>query len=411
MITPGKLLDASLAAFAIEPDEGVQLIAAAQLLARAAQLAGAPLEVSEAKDQPYSVMQGYGPYRPPLLPYPLQPSGHVLIWGAPVELDLPALAAIFAQRYPPSHPVRLAAIDECGVAIPIAETVISAPNTQHPTPNTQHQALVLHLPPLPIAANLRGLDGLAWVVARLYGPAGCPWDRQQTHTSLRGALLEEAHEVLEALEAGDMGALSEELGDLLLAVVAQSEMARQAGSFGLGDVLEGIAAKLIGRHPHVFGALQVSGTGEVLHNWEQIKAQELAAKGRARASALDGIPPTLPALATAHALAKKAGRAGFSWSSIEGAWAKFAEELAELRAAAAGDDSAHVAEELGDLLFTLAVLARWLRLDPEIALRDANAKFRRRFSAIEQAAQAQGRLLKDLSLDELLELWAAAKQV
>jgi tetrapyrrole methylase family protein/MazG family protein len=394
-----------MAAFAIDPAEDVQLIAAPQLLARAAQLAGAPTAVSEEKDQPYSVMQGFGAYRPPLLPYPLQPSSHVLVWGTPAEIDLPALAAIFAQRYPPGHAVRIVALSAGAVAAPIVETTISALALQDPTPNTQHP--VLYLPPLLPAANLRGLDGLAWVVARLYGPAGCPWDRQQTHSSLRGALLEETHEVLEAIDAGDLAGLSEELGDLLLAVVAQSEMARQGGGFALEDVLAGVAAKLIGRHPHVFGDLEVSGTGEVLHNWEQIKAQELAAKGRSRASALDGIPPTLPALATAHALAKKAVRAGFSWGAIDGAWDKFGEELAELRAAAVGDDPAHTAEELGDLLFTLAVLARWLKIDPEIALRDANAKFRRRFSAIEQAAG--GRPLSELGLDALLELWAAAK--
>ncbi|NTU83818.1 MAG: nucleoside triphosphate pyrophosphohydrolase [Chloroflexales bacterium] len=246
-------------------------------------------------------------------------------------------------------------------------------------------------------------------MARLLGPGGCPWDVRQTHQSLRGALLEEAYEALEALDAGDMPALSEELGDILITIFAHSEMARQAGHFDLGDVFAQVVGKLIGRHPHVFGDVTVDGEGQVLRNWEQIKAAELAAKGRSRASALDGVPPGMPALVTAQKLGKKAARAGFNWAELPQVWAKLREELDELDEAAAAGDPAHAAEELGDALFVLTRLADWLHLDAEMALRDANQKFRRRFTHVESAAAAQGRALKELSLDELLALWGAAK--
>jgi tetrapyrrole methylase family protein/MazG family protein len=267
----------------------------------------------------------------------------------------------------------------------------------------------LYLPPLPIAADLRGPEGLHWVVARLLAPGGCPWDVRQTHQSLRGALLEEAYEVLEALDAGDMRGLSEELGDLLISVFSHGEMARQAGAFSVADVLGQVSAKLIRRHPHVFGDLAVEGEGQVLHNWEQIKAAELAEKGRSRPSALDGVPPALPALAAAQKLGKKAARAGFAWPAAAGAWDKLREELGELEEAAQSGDAAHTAEELGDLLFITARLASYLDVDAEAALREANAKFRRRFTAVEAAAAADGRALADMPLAEMLERWREAK--
>jgi tetrapyrrole methylase family protein / MazG family protein len=395
--------------FDLDPTVGVQVVPAQRLLEQAAFLAGAPREWPKEADRPYSELQNFGPYQPPLLPYPIQPSGHVLIWGAAEQFDLPQLRELLLQRYPPVHPIQLAVFTNNNIAYEHTTSLAALANVESSQFSVLSAQAALHLPPLPIAADLRSLDGLTWVVARLYGPAGCPWDRQQTHQSLRGALLEEAYEVLEALDNNDMPGLREELGDLLLSVVAQSEMARQSGQFDLGAVLEGVSSKLINRHPHVFGELAVSGTGEVLHNWEQIKAQELAAKGRSRASALDGIPAGLPALAAAEKLAKKASRAGFSWPDSAGAWAKLEEELAELRAAVPAANPAHIAEEFGDLLFTLVVLARWLHIDPEIALREANAKFRRRFVAVEQAAAAQGVRLNELSLEHMLALWQAAK--
>jgi len=279
-------------------------------------------------------------------------------------------------------------------------------------------ATALYLPPLTVSADRRGLDGLFWVVARLLGPDGCPWDRRQTHQSLRAGLLEEAHEVLEALDSGDMSALTEELGDLLLQVLVHSEMARQAGHFDLGDVLEQISSKLIRRHPHVFGDPAVEGEGmeTVLHTWEQIKAQELAAKGRRRNSLLDGIPVDLPALATAQKIVTKAARVGFDWSALHEVWEKVREEVNELEQVLAApqtlspSEQAHLAEELGDLLFALVNLARRLELDAESVLREANTKFRRRFTYVEQAAQIQGREMSALTIAELEELWQQAKR-
>lgn len=260
------------------------------------------------------------------------------------------------------------------------------------------------------------IGSLHAVVVRLLGPGGCPWDVQQTHQDLRAGLLEEAYEVLEALDAQDMPALAEELGDLLVQVLIQSEMARQAGHFDLGNVLEQITAKLVRRHPHVFGTLAVAGMGEVLGNWEAIKAQELAAKGRERTSALDGVPAGLPALAAAQKIGAKAARVGFDWPTLRETWAKVTEEFDELAqaqqahaAAPSAASQAHVADECGDVLYVVVQLARWLGVDAESALRQANAKFRRRFRAVEQAAQARGQSIAALSLEEALALWAAAK--
>lgn len=263
----------------------------------------------------------------------------------------------------------------------------------------------------------RSFDSLHRVVIRLLGPGGCPWDVQQTHQSQRGNLLEEVYEVLESLDAGDMAALCEELGDLLMQVLVHSEMARQAGHFAIGDVLEHITSKLIRRHPHVFAELAVSDADDVLHNWEQIKSAELSEKGRERTSALDGIPAALPALAACQKMGHKAAKAGFDWPTLEKIWAKLREELDELEQAyqtdqhhASAASRAHLAEELGDTLYALVQVARWLELDAESALREANTKFRRRFVQVEQAARVGGRRLAELTLDEKIALWQHVKQ-
>ncbi|MFN3374760.1 MAG: nucleoside triphosphate pyrophosphohydrolase, partial [Chloroflexus sp.] len=233
-----------------------------------------------------------------------------------------------------------------------------------------------------------------------------PWDVRQTHQTLRSALLEEVYEALEALDTGDMALLREELGDVLLQVAVHSEMARQAGHFSLEDVVQHVADKLVFRHPHVFGTAAVADPGQVLRNWEALKAQELAAKGKTRSSALDGVPAALPALAAAQALARKAIRAGFTWATIEQVWAKVEEELAEVRAAS---NSAAQMAEIGDLLFAIATLAHWLHIDAETALREANLRYKRRFQMVEQMAVERGRALRDCTLDEMIAWWAAAK--
>jgi tetrapyrrole methylase family protein/MazG family protein len=314
------------------------------------------------------------------------------------------------ERYPAEHPVAL--VRAAGVAG--AERVRRVPLRELDHQRDFDHLTCAYLRPLALLADLRGPEGIIAVFTRLLGPGGCPWDREQTHQSLRSALLEEAHEVLEALDANDMDALAEELGDLLGHIVSHSEMARQAGLFDLGSVYEGIATKLIRRHPHVFSDLSVSGTGEVLRNWEAIKQAERAAKGQDQRGTLDGIPAGLPALATAQELTRKAAKQRFDWPELRDAWNKLHEEIAELREAAESDSATpdrarRLEDELGDALFAASNLARWLQVDAESALRAACAKFRRRFAHVEQRTQEQDRNLEQMSLDEMLALWNEAK--
>lgn len=269
-----------------------------------------------------------------------------------------------------------------------------------------------------IAKNQSSFARLEAIVMRLIGPGGCPWDQQQTHQSLRSGLLEETYEVLEALDTNDLPGLAEELGDLLLQVLFHSELARRAGTFDLGDVLAQISTKLINRHPHVFGEFKVNDPSEVLQNWQQIKNQELAAKGRQRASVLDGIPPGLPALATAQKIVGKAARLNCDWATCNEAWAKLHEELAEFLEAfqiaereATLEHQAHLSAEYGDLLFALAHLGSWLNLDAESSLRSTIAKYQRRFNFLEQSVQKRGLDLATLSRVEKECLWAEAKQI
>jgi tetrapyrrole methylase family protein/MazG family protein len=398
----GSLIDRACAALGIDPlTDGLQILPARALDPGAAPVPS-ELAPSGAAVQAWSEQQGIGAYRPTLTPYPLVPTRRALLVGLD-ESSPDGVRDGLLLRYPADHALTL--LDDEG-----GQRQIALSELAHSSLITRRSSLVF-VPALAVERDLRSPDGPAWVARRLLGPGGCPWDVRQTHQSLRAGLLEEAYEVLEALDAGDMDALVEELGDLLLQTLVHAEMARQAGRFELGDVHAALAGKLIGRHPHVFGDLAVSGEGQVLRNWEAIKQRELAAKGRARASALDGVPPALPSLAAAQKLVRKAARVGFDWPSVDGAWAKFHEELAEFEAEARGGGSPErVAEELGDLLYTIATLAYWLDADAETALRAANAKFRRRFTAIERAAEERGGRLADLGFEEILELWAEAKR-
>jgi MazG family protein len=254
--------------------------------------------------------------------------------------------------------------------------------------------------PVPSREEGRALLDLLKVMARLRGPGGCPWDREQTHQSLARHLLEEAHETLEAIDQGDPDRLREELGDVLLQVVFHAEMARQEGTFDIDDVAEGITAKLIRRHPHVFGDLQVDSASEVLVNWERIKAEE-----KGEHSVDQEIPATLPALARASKVQRRAAGSGFDWRTTEAAMAKVREELAELERA--GAEQAE--DELGDVLFAVAALGRRMNVDPETALRKATARFADRFERMKILAEAEGVLLDDLSDDELLARFRAAR--
>lgn len=253
------------------------------------------------------------------------------------------------------------------------------------------------------------MERLAGIMARLRGEEGCPWDREQTHQSLRPYLLEEAYEVLDALDQGDADKLREELGDLLLQVVFHAQIAAEAGSFDLALVARTIADKLVRRHPHVFGGLAVDGVAGVLANWEKIKGQEYAGE---RTSVLSGVPAALPALMQAQKLQAKAAKVGFDWPDLPGVLAKVEEEWRELQEARLAPDNerhARLREELGDLLFAVVNVARFFDLDAEDALRQTSAKFQRRFRHVEEAAAARGRELCGMSLAEMDELWEEAK--
>ncbi len=242
-------------------------------------------------------------------------------------------------------------------------------------------------------------------IARLRAPDGCPWDREQTHQSLRSHLLEEAYEALQALDRNEFDELKEELGDLLIQVVLHAQIAVEAGEFSMAEVLSGINRKVIDRHPHVFGDLRLEDVDQVLHNWEQLKAVERGAKGEEK-GVMDGVPVELPALAQAYELQLRAARVGFDWQDVQGVLAKVREEIQELDDAGSPEERS---AELGDLFFAMVNYARWLEVDPEAALRQANQRFRFRFSRIEAAARAQGRPLKEWTLKELEDRWQASK--
>jgi MazG family protein len=253
-----------------------------------------------------------------------------------------------------------------------------------------------------MADDIERLAALVDVVRRLRSPGGCPWDREQTHASLRATLLEEAYEVLEAIDEGSMPKLREELGDVLLQVLMQAEIAEQAGEFSLGEVADSVREKLIRRHPHVFGDLKVSGADEVVRNWEALKAIEYG-----RESAMDGVQRSLPALQWAWSLQRRAANVGFDWPDVEGALEKIREELDELRDAPTVEARE---AEFGDLLFTMVNVARKLGINPEDALRAATGRFQARFRMMEQSARADGRALKDLPIEDLDQYWEAAKR-
>ena len=262
---------------------------------------------------------------------------------------------------------------------------------------------------LPPDAALPGIDQLTEIVAKLRGPGGCPWDREQTHASLRAALLEEAHEVVAAIDNRDDANLREELGDLLLQSVFHAQLAAEEGRFTFDDVAREIATKLVRRHPHVFAADHCADSAAVLQRWEEIKRAE---KGGAPASALDGIPGGLPALMLAQKTQKKAARLGFDWPDAAPVFDKLHEEISEIRAALAAPKTPtdDIEDELGDLLFTVVNLARKLHLDAETALHRATRKFAARFRAVEQLAAVRGVVLEKLTLAELDALWDEVKR-
>jgi MazG family protein len=263
----------------------------------------------------------------------------------------------------------------------------------------------------------RKFEKLVEIMSTLRGPNGCPWDKQQDFNTLKPMLVEEVYEVLEAIDNRDFDGLAEELGDLLLHIVFQAHLAKEAGSFDVNTVIQKISDKLVRRHPHVFGTESASSAEDVIKNWEAIKAREKAEKLKNRTpeqrSLLEGIPSRLPALHEAHQISSRAARVGFDWPHINGIFEKLQEELSELRQVieAKTDESRteRLEDEIGDMLFVIVNIARYLKIDSESALKRANRKFKTRFQYMERELARHGKALQEISLDEMEELWQRAK--
>lgn len=255
-------------------------------------------------------------------------------------------------------------------------------------------------------------ESFAEIVAHLRAPNGCPWDREQTHETLRKHLLEESYEAISAIDSGDFADMREEFGDLLLQVVLQSQIANEEGKFNVNEVVQGIYSKIVRRHPHVFGDLKLENVQGVLANWEKLKEKERSEKKensetKEERGLLDGVPLALPALSQAQEYQDRAARVGFDWPEIEGVLDKISEEIEEVKHAT---DEKELAAEIGDLLFALVNLARWKKVDAESVLRETNMKFKKRFGFVEQGAKRQGRDLSSLSLEEMDAYWNDAKR-
>jgi tetrapyrrole methylase family protein/MazG family protein len=267
-------------------------------------------------------------------------------------------------------------------------------------------ATSLHVPPLPDDDNVRTFGGIMQLTRRLRGPGGCPWDREQTHQSLKPHLLEETYEVLDALDSDDPALLAEELGDLLFQITLHSQLAAESGSFTVEDVIGNVVTKLRGRHPHVFGELELGTAQDVRNVWETFKQREKPK----RQSVFEQIPKGLPALPQSSLMQKRASSVGFEWPSVRQVLDKVEEEIAELRAEVDSQASKETQrEEFGDILFALVSVARHLKIDAEEALRLANRKFATRFQHVESAVRGQGKELRDLSPEELDNYWESSK--
>jgi len=329
---------------------------------------------------------------------PFPPSAPALI----AQIHSPAVASevklTLMAVYPDEHLVQL--VHAAGTSRELIEEL-----PLYAIDRSQHIGLLTSLY-VPTLGHSTSFEAFQEVVAHLRAPEGCPWDRDQTHQTLRPYLLEEAYEVLIALDADDPVGVREELGDLLLQIVLHAQIASEYGEFTMADVLQSIHAKLVHRHPHVFSDLVVEDKEKVVENWERIKAAERAKGGKEAEGILDNTAQALPALVQAEAYQKRVARVGFDWPNIRGVLDKIYEELEEVRLAT---DLREQENEIGDLLFAAVNLARWFEVDAESALRAANTRFRERFAKIETAVRSQGRQLSALSLEEMNELWEAAK--
>ena len=379
-------------------------------IARRASLMGIPLRVVE----------GLSFIEPTLSALGLDPFPHTAL------VDALELGSAHVPPFPPDAPALIAQIYSPMVASEVKLTLMEVYPDQHPvqlvhgagTPQAMVESLALYeidrsphiglltalyVPPLGAATSFEAFQE---IIAHLRAPNGCPWDREQDHQSLRSDLLEETYEALAALDANDPQAMREEFGDLLLQIVLHAQIASEYGEFKMQDVLHGIHTKIVHRHPHVFGDVEVDGVGKVLQNWEKLKAEERQAKGKSEAGLLDSVPVALPALSLAEEYQKRVARVGFDWPDVQGVLDKVCEEAAEVRSAEGSKRSA----EIGDLLFAVVNLARWCEADAESVLRETNTRFKRRFSSIEQATRARGKKVAELTPQEMDDLWEAAKK-
>ncbi len=302
------------------------------------------------------------------------------------------------NQYPPEHEVHL--LQRAGT--PQSSAVTMSLYEIDRVPDFGNQAALF----IPALVKESAFESFQETVAHLRAPEGCPWDREQTHQSLRMHLMEEAYEALQALDSEDLPALQEELGDLLLQIVLQAQIATEGGDFRMADVIASIQSKIIRRHPHVFEDTQVQDVDQVLHNWEALKADERLDQGTGK-GALDGVPLGFPALAQADEIQSRAARVGFDWRKIEGVIEKVQEEFSEVERASLPQETE---AEIGDLLFAIVNYARWRGVEAESALRGANLRFRKRFNHMEQSAAASGSSLDRMNLGELEALWQTAKQ-
>lgn len=318
------------------------------------------------------------------------------------QVDSPLAASdaklALLERYPHDWPVTIVREGAAPLTAPLYEMDRQA---------VDHLTSVW-IPPAPTHKRPPTWDDLVRVIARLRAPDGCPWDIEQTHDSIKRCLLEESYEAIEAIEHDDPAKLEEELGDVLMQPILHAVMAEQEGVFTIDDVIAGITRKLVRRHPHVFGEVSVADSDEVLRNWESIKSTEKAHSHRS--SALDGVPRTMPALMRAMDISRKAVKVGFEWPDAPAVLDKVEEEVRELRAEMSRGDTSRAADEIGDLLFSLVNVARWLGIDPEEALRRMVDRFTERFQAMESMAAEDRRELSSLSLAEWDAYWERAKR-
>ena len=338
-----------------------------------------------------------------------------------ILLETQTLASAHVPPYPPDIPVLLTNVDSQELALHLKIVLLKTYPREHivqwVSKNKKKEEKLGDLSEemfgedvclfIPALEEGSSFESFAEIVAHLRAPDGCPWDKEQTHESLRKHLLEESYEAISAIDSGDFADMREEFGDLLLQVVLQSQIANEEGKFNINQVVQGIHSKIVRRHPHVFGDLSLEGSNAVLANWEKLKEMERGTKKEGK-GVLDGVPLALPALSQSQEYQDRAARVGFDWPEIDGVLDKIAEEIEEIKNA---ESDFELASEIGDLLFVLVNFARWKNVDAESALRKTNMKFKRRFGYVEQGARKQERALSDLTLEEMEVLWQEAKRV